>query len=300
MSYLSIAGKRFKINFDRLSDRHLKHFEALNRKMQPEFMRPVLKPDLRNPGYIEKDPAKLEFLVGDRVVIVKGEKKGNICKVTRHVEGGGYLLDENGPQKQSIVPKQLWVKGQTSHLISYPLPLKKSDLRLVADIKDEATGKLKTVAVENLTFSKPKFNGQYKKMMPVRRVYDRPELVIPWPEPEHVEDGVQTTAKEDLAEMSLFVTHALKPLVPYQALKTLRNEHSKLRKRKIDARMLRKLTYPEMPVPPKTREISAKLAAIPRPPKVELTDAMKEFLSKKIIKHKETLKKYDEEHGFEF
>ena len=86
---------------------------------------------------------------------MSGTSKGNIAVIKSFDKRtNAFILDENGPTKTVPVPKQFWLEGQTSHMITIPISILGKDLRLVADIDDEkAPGKTRTVAVRDVSVS---------------------------------------------------------------------------------------------------------------------------------------------------
>lgn len=290
MSYLTKAGARFQLDLKRIPKHRLKYFANLQKKTQPAFIRSQIEADLHEDGSVPTDPKKLKYLVGDRVLIVKGPKSGNICKVSRHVEHGGYILDENGPATTVVVPKQFWTEGQKSHVVTFPKPVTEDQIRLVAEIEDEKTQKLKQVAVDNIDFSGEYYDEDYKKVMPYRLVHGEEDAVIPWPRPEAKEDGPLSTTVEQVRERTYYAQSLVRSDIPRDALDSIRNPHSKWRRGQITKTDLRKLTPPEMPLTETKKAYLAERAEKKKLPKVNITEEMKAFLGKKIREH-ETWKK---------
>ncbi|CDR44384.1 CYFA0S14e02476g1_1 [Cyberlindnera fabianii] len=287
MSYLSKAGSRFRLDYKRVPKHRLPYFLKLQNETQPAFIRSQMEVDLQQDGSVSEDPKKLKYLVGDRVLIVKGPKTGNICKVSRHVEYGGYILDENGPSTTVVVPKQFWTEGQKSHVVTFPKAVPEENIRLVAEIEDEKTQQVKTVAVDNLEFKGEYFDEDYKKLMPYRSVFGDSELVIPWPRPDPVEDGPLSTEVGTVRERTHFVQSLWKDDIPADAMDSIRNPHSKWRRGKLTKTEVKKLTPPEMPLTETKKAYLSERSEKKKLPKSNMTEEMKAFLGKKIREHEE-------------
>lgn len=260
-------------------------YEKLADATKPAFARSTIKLDLQADNSIPTDFSKLKFLVGDRVMIVKGPKSGSICKVTRHGEGGGYMLDGNGPLQNVPVPKYFWTENQTSHVVNIPRTVAGENLRLVAEVEDEKTGKLKTVAIDNLEFKGKYYDDDYKRVLKYRVVKGQPDLVIPYPRPEPKEDGPLCTDVDTVRERTYYVDSAVKSSIPEGALLTLRNPHSKYRRGKLNKMDVKKLTPPVMPLSETKKAWYAEREERKKLPKVNITDEMKEYLGAKIKEH---------------
>lgn len=284
MSYLSKAGARFRLDIKNIPKHRLGFFKKLQDKTQPAFIRPQIDYDLHEDSTIPTDFAKLKYLVGDRVIITKGPKKGNICKVSRHVENG-YTLDENGPTSTVVVPKEFWTEGQKSHVITFPKAVTQDQIRLVAEIEDETTGALKTVAVENLEFKGSYYDEDYKKVLPYRSVHGNPDLVIPYPRPEAKEDGPLSTEVGEVRERSFFVESLAKDAIPQDALLTIRNPKSKWRRGKLTRTEVKKLTPPTMPLTDVKKAFLAELQEKAMKPTNVITEEMKAFLGERVKQH---------------
>jgi large subunit ribosomal protein L24 len=296
MSWLSKAGARFRLDFQKIPRHRLPKYLKLQEATQPQFIRPQVPVDLKKDGAVSTDWTKLKYLVGDRVLIVEGEKKGNICKVSRHSEYGGYVLDENGPTDTVVVPKQFWTEGQTSHVVTFPKAVTEDKIRLVAEVEDEVTKQVKTVAVDHLDFKTGSyFDEDYHKVVPFRSVHGQPDMVIPWPRPEPVEDGPLSTEVAQVRERTYFVESVVRDAIPEEALLTIRNPHSKHRRGTLDRTLVKRLTPPEMPLTDTKKAYMAERAHLQKRSKVNITDEMKSFLGKKIREHELVKQKQWEE-----
>lgn len=284
MSFLSKVGTRFKFDIKRVPKHRLGQYEKLQKQGQPAFLRSSIKLDLHDDNVIPTEFEKLKFLVGDRVMIVKGPKTGTICKVSRHVQGG-YMLDGNGPTNTAPIPKLYWQEGQKSHVITYPRALPAENLRLVADLEDEKTGVTKTVAVDNLVFKGKYYDEDYKKVLKYRCVKGQEDLVIPYPRPDPKEDGPLCTKVDTVRNRTYFVDTAVRSPVPEDALLTLRNPHSKYRRGKITPLDLKKLTPPKMPLSETKKAFIKEREELKKKPKAQFTEEMKTFLGSKIKEH---------------
>lgn len=279
MSYLSKAGERFRLDLKRIPKHRLPHFDKLQKATQPTFIRPQLEVDLHADPSIPTDPRKLKYLIGDRVLIVKGPKSGNICKVSRHAEHGGYILDENGPSTTVVVPKQFWTEGQRSHVVTFPKAVTEDHIRLVAEVND------KTVAVDNVEFKGTYYDEDYKKEMPFRSVYGDAELVIPWPRPAPMEDGAQSTVTGVVRERSYFVESIVRDDIPEDAMDSIRKKHSKWRRGALTKTEVKRLTPPVMPLTDVKKAYLAEREQKKALPKSLITEEMKAFLGKRVREH---------------
>lgn len=295
MSFLSKAGERFKLNLKRVPKFRLGQYEKLQNKSHPPFLRPDVKIDIQADNSVPTDFSKLKYLVGDRVMIVKGPKKGSICKVSRHVEGNGYILDENGPTNTVAIPKMFWQEGQKSHIVTYPRAVSGDNLRLVAEIEDEKTGQMKTVAVENLEFKGQYYDEDYKKVLKYRTVKGQNDLHIPYPRPDPKEEGQLCTEVDNVRERTYFVESAVKSSIPEDALLTIRNPHSKYRRAKLTKLDVKRLTPPSMPLSETRKAYWKEKRELSKLPKVNITDEMKAFLGAKIREHEKVKAKQFEE-----
>ena len=254
-------------------------------KNLPPFLRTDLPTVPEDRQY--KDEKDWVFLPGDRVVIMNGECRGNIARVRSHnKETNSYLLDDNGPSRRVAVPKFYWEEGQTTHVVSMPTPVLKRDLRLVADIDDpDNPGRVKTVAVENVTFKGKYYDENYRKMMPYRCVYVQPDLIIPWPKPEEPEEGSLSTSGEAAREQTFWVDTIVKNTIPEKAFLTIRNPHSKYRRGKLTGRDIRKLVAPDMPLTETKKAYLAEKEMLRSRPKPELTEEDKIAIGEKVLEH---------------
>lgn len=266
--------------------KHLEsRIEKIARKSTPEFMKPAL------PSVNEEDKFQTvkewQFLPGDRVVILKGPKRGNICVIKQHdVLTNGFILDENGPSSNVPVPKQFWLEGQQTHMLTVPCAVRQQDLRLVADIDDPASpGRTKTVAVKGIDFKGTYYDDGYKKMMPYRSVVGQSDLIVPWPKPEPTEDGDLGTEPALAREQTFWVDSIVKNPVPRDALLTVRNPRSKFRRGTLTARDVSKLVAPKMPLSETKKAYLAEKRKLAQRPKPGLTEEEKAAIGEKIYSH---------------
>lgn len=282
--HISKAGGRIMDRISNPTKGILRHQAKEQAKALPEF----LKPDLPILSASERftGPREWKFLPGDRVVIMKGECRGNIAHVTKHdLATNGFVLDEFGPTKTVAVPKDFWTEGQTTHMVNLPVLMQSKDLRLVADIEDPTNpGQTKTVAVDHITFKGQYYDENYKKMMPYRCVFGQPDLIIPWPKPEPFEDGELATDGEIAREQTYWVDSIIRNSIPDGAFDTIRNPHSKYRRGKITPSDMRKLVAPEMPLTETKKAYLAEQAMLHRRPKPELTEEDKALIGEKVMK----------------
>ncbi|CAL9735017.1 large ribosomal subunit protein uL24m [Monosporozyma servazzii] len=280
--HISKAGSRILERVNNPVAKFAKGKEKQRIQSIPEFMRPDLP--LVDEAKKFKTEQDWKFLPGDRVVIVRGEHRGNVCMIKgRDEHTNGYLLDDNGPSKQVVVPKEYWQEGQTSHVVAVPKTMTQKDLRLVADIEDEMNpDQVKTVAVQNVVFKGTYYDEDYKKVLPYRCVLGQTDLVIPWPRPEPVEDGNLATNPEVSREQTYWVDSVARNPIPKKAFMTIRNPRSKYRRGKISAKDLKFLVKPEMPMTESQKAALAmkeQLGEIQRP---ELTEEDKILISERV------------------
>lgn len=247
--HLSKVGSRVMKRLGNRPRNFLPHSEKFINKSTPEFMKSDLKDVDEETSF--KSEKEWKFLPGDRVVIMKGASKGT-SPLSNHLikERWHLLLDENGPTKTVPVPKQFWLEGQTSHMITVPTSILGKDLRLVADLDDEKTpGQTKTVAVRDVSFNGSYYDEDYKKVMPYRCVKGQPDLVIPWPKPDPLD--VKTDLATDPAiarEQTFWVDSIVKSPIPKGAILSIRNPHSKYKRGTLTAKDIAKLVAPQMPL----------------------------------------------------
>lgn len=251
----------------------------------PDFIKPSL-PEVKETEKF-KTCKEWKFMPGDRVVIMKGQYRGNICVVKQHdITTNGFILDDNGPMKNVPVPKQFWLEGQKSHMISVPQAISQKDLKLVADIDDPLSpGQTKTVAVRNIEFKGTYYDDNYKKMMPYRTVIGQNDLVIPWPKPEVKEDGDLGTEPSIAREQTFWVDSIVKNPIPKDALLTIRNPYSKFRRGTLTARDISKLVAPRMPLTDVKRAYVKERKELAQRPKPQLSDDEKEQIGEKVYQH---------------
>ncbi|CCE62786.1 hypothetical protein TPHA_0D01460 [Tetrapisispora phaffii CBS 4417] len=260
--------------------------EKLRKLSLPEFLSVGVSPVEKSEMYkTEKD---WKFLPGDRVVLLKGSKKGSICYIkSQERSSNGYILDDNGPSKSVPIPKEFWVAGQKSHMLNVPVPVKQSEIKLVADIDDPANpGATKTVAVRDVVFKGNYYDENYKKVLPYRQVSGMPDLIIPWPKPEASKTNSSLgTSPEVAREQTFWVDSIVKNTIPVNAFLTIRNPYSKYRRGTLTSKDIARLVAPKMPLTESKKEYirdRQKLSQIRRP---KLTDAEKEQIGETILKH---------------
>lgn len=287
MSYRHLSKAGWRV-LDRIQNPP-KHLRAKTEKLQklgvPEFMQQEL------PNVDPKDRFNSVkdwmFMPGDRVLVVRGETSGNITTVREHVsQVNGYLLGENGPTRDVPIPQQFWMDGQKSHMTPVPRTVSRNDLRLVADIDDpDRPGHTKIVAVRGIEFRGSYYDANYKRMMPVRCVAGRPELVIPWPKPEAVKDGDLATDPEQAREQTFWVDSLIQSSIPRAAFSTIRNSKSKFRRGKLTAKDIARLIAPKMPLTDVEKKISQEKIESQNIIKPQLTEEDQVRIGEKILKH---------------
>ncbi|CDO93152.1 unnamed protein product [Kluyveromyces dobzhanskii CBS 2104] len=283
--HLSKAGARFTEQFLSKNSSVAKQFAKYEGLTMPEFLKPSL-PRVEDDEKF-KSVKEWKYMPGDRVVIVSGKLKGNVCAITQHdVHTNGYILDEHGPTNTVPVPKQFWQQGQNSHMVSFPVPVSQKDIKLVADLDDaETPGLVKTVAVRDIEFKGSYYDADYKKMMPYRVVVGEEKMVVPWPKPEAKPDGALATHSEIARQQTFWVESAVKNPVPQAALLTLRNPKSKYRRGTLTAKEISRLVAPKMPLTEEKKKYIQQRKDIAALPKRKLTDEDKELIGDKVYQH---------------
>ena len=284
--HLSKSGTRI-LNQMRDTPKHMQQrFDKMHKISMPEFLRSD------RASVKDEDAFKLEsqwkYLPGDRIVITKGSKRGNICVVKSHDKNtNGYILDDNGPTKAVPVPKPFWLAGQKSHILNVPVAVGQEEIKLVADIDDPVNpGQLKTVAVKDIVFRGTYYDENYKKLMPYRQVSGLADMVIPWPKPEVVESIDDLGTDPDVArEQTFWVSSIMKNSIPNAALLTLRNPKSKYRRGTLTAKDIAKLIAPKMPLTPTKKAYLAEKKEFSEKEKPKLTSSDKDIISEKIYQH---------------
>lgn len=284
-SHLSKVGARILKRLNNPPE-HLKPFVSkYTKRSVPEFLRPDI--DEVDPKDAFQTEKQWKYMPGDRVVIMKGKQRGNICVIKQHDKvTNGFILDENGPTKTVPVPKQFWLEGQKTHMLTVPAAIKQEDVRLVADVDDPANpGQTKTVAVRDVTFDGSYYDANYKKMMPYRQVTGETDLVIPWPKPEEHEDGELATDGMTAREQTFWVESLAKNPIPEAAFQTIRNPRSKFRRGKLTTRDISKLVAPPMPLSDVKKARLAEREQLSQIPRPTLTEEDKNLIGNKIYEH---------------
>ncbi|EDO16539.1 hypothetical protein Kpol_1064p20 [Vanderwaltozyma polyspora DSM 70294] len=261
-------------------------YEKFGRKTTPLFLQSEKSQVLESERFTK--PRDWKYLPGDRVVLLKGSKAGNICVIKSLREGtNSFILDENGPTRMVALPKPFWTEGQTSHMIQMPLDVDHSEIRLVADIDDPAKdGSLKTVAVKDVVFGGSYYDEDYKKVMPYRYVNGDRSMVIPWPRPAPVEEECELGTDPVVArEQTFWVDSIVKNPIPKESLLTIRNPYSKHRRGTLTAKEIAHLMAPKMPLTETKKAYLAerkKLAKV-RAERPVLSDEEKDKIGAKIF-----------------
>ncbi|CCH59205.1 hypothetical protein TBLA_0B03660 [Henningerozyma blattae CBS 6284] len=302
-NHLSKAGGRVAKavnNVTELPAQLQKHHADKLLKGMPSFLRPELEIAIESERF--KTPEDWKYLPGDRVLIMDGPKKGNIAHVQSTDEHtNGFVLDEQGPSRKIAIPKSMWLEGQKSYVLSLPSTVTQNSLRLVADlpIKNPKTGQevYKTVAIRDLEFRGTYYDEDYRKIMPRRCVRGRPDLVVPWPRPEPKDEETQEmihnnnydliTSPTVAREQSYWISSLSKRPIPRQAIPTIRNIHSKYKKKTLGPRDIIRLVAPKMPLTEAKKtylDEKEKLSKLVRP---KLQDEDIERIGSMVKKHLE-------------
>ncbi|GMM34711.1 mitochondrial 54S ribosomal protein YmL40 [Saccharomycopsis crataegensis] len=287
MSNVSVAGRRFwkRASHDFLRPHELKRIKT-NRL--PFFKRNdfVLSED----EY--KDFEQWRYFPGDRVMITTGEKKGTVTKVVSYINSSNSLILEDGPTYRTILPKQFWQPGTTSYVNEIPEGVKPQDLKLVAKVHDEATGKDKDVIVHKFEFLGKHFNKEWQTWLPTRVVKDKGEvLYLPWPAPESPLERTGASGEDANSERSYYVDSVVHNQIPKDALKDIRNPYSKYKRGTFEQRHLNKFTAPDMPLSETKKAYLSELEAKKALGHKKLTPEVKDFIGGRVKKFVESQKK---------
>ncbi|CAG59053.1 uncharacterized protein GVI51_F03355 [Nakaseomyces glabratus] len=289
--HLSKAGSRFLKHLENVPKRGQRRAEQFMNKALPEFVRPNNRTVPEEQRFA--DETHWKFVPGDRVVITHGKYKGTVAVIKDlEVATNSFILDGNGPSRKVPVAKQYWLENQSTHMLSLPVSLKRKHLKLLADIDDPANpGQTKTVAVKDVTFDAGTYyDKDRKKVMPYRCVVGRPDLVVPWPTPEPKPDGVLGTEPKLARQQTFWVDTIVRNSIPKNAFLTLRNPHSKYKKKLLTAKDIAKLVAPKMPLSDTKKKFLEEKEMLAKREKPQLTEADIELIGSRVKEFLETAK----------
>ncbi|CAN6674636.1 large ribosomal subunit protein uL24m [Trichomonascus vanleenenianus] len=253
----------------------------------PPFMQTQYKLEVPEEKMIQ-DPL---FVEGDRVQIIKGKDRGKVGKIHSVFKRGNAVFVEGlGGTTRVVIPKPMWLEGQTKPVVNIPNPIPYENIRLVSQIKDES-GKIEDVAVHSFVLEGKYFDQDRNQMMPIRRAKHDKSIIIPYPlPPQPLEPSKPelATPADEVDRRTFFPPPILESPVAMAALDQIRNPYSKWNKHKkvrpiteIEAQLF---SPPEMPKTPATKKLLEELAKMPKPKPVEFTKEMEEYIAAEIEK----------------
>lgn len=233
-------------------------------KQVPEFYKNMIEHNVDKTEMLK--PNEWLFKTGDRVQIQTGADKGRVGKISQIFEESNRVVVEGlGGSTRVLLPTQAFQPGQTHPIVNMPNSIPVNDLRLVvSDVNEE--GKEKDYVVHSLTLEGEKYDPDYNDFLPIRRLANDPDTIIPWPRPEEpLKPSVFATSADVVGQRTFFPNSLLEPPIPTAALSQIRNVHSKFKRRPVvTAEDLKRMTPPVMPTPLGKKEYKAKLAAVKR------------------------------------
>lgn len=280
-----------------VNKRYLGAVEHLGRKA---FFERILMNNKFIPKAARVDPALLveparqlrefPFGPGDRVQVVAGPHKDKVARIIDRQENtNAFRLDGiKGPL--TVFPVEApGVEENGEHVMHMPVSVDYKNLRLVSTIKHE-DGRTEDVAVHSVSLGRRVFDSFSNRYVRERFATHDPSIVVPWPaqKPEKVaeEKASFATAPEHVDRRTYYPASLHDAPLPVYAVAQVTNIHNKYKRHRYAPRItpedLARTAAPRMPTPPKTRELLQKLQEMPRPPPVEFTPEVEEFLGERI------------------
>lgn len=221
---------------------------------------------------------------GDFVYITKGKNKGMISTLYNYSSELDTVLVSNVNSKK-IIPKAFWVENQTSHLMDYPDPIARSDVKLAAKDKDEK-GKVFYVVADEVIYKEKYYDDRYKRWLPKRFIKNHETIEVPWPNPPQESRDDYLSTRDDVAfEKTWELQSIAKPPFPAKVLSELRNPHSSYKKKVISSYEARKLNAPEMPLSDEQKIYLAKKAQQKPKELKRLSPEIQDFIGERIAAH---------------
>lgn len=260
--------------------------EDLMRKRNPPFFQLQHEITLDERYVIEHPP----FVDGDRVQVLKGPDRGKIGKINSvYKQGNSCFVEGLGGTREVVVPKAMWNEGQTTPVIQMPLPIPYDNLRLVSQIKHD-DGSVEDVAVHSVTFKGEYYDEDRNCMMPIRRAFHDPSIVIPYPmtvNPIQKSNDSLATQPSVTDKRTFFPPSIVMSPIHISSMDQIRHPYSKWHRdrdsRRITEQEVSLYSAPEMPVTPATKKLLQEVAKLKKP-RVEFTKEMEEYISSEVEK----------------
>lgn len=256
-------------------------------KHNPPFLQAQIKYTVDEAKVIKKPP----FVEGDKVQVIKGNEHGKVGTVhSVYKDGNCCFVEGLGGTTKMVLPKTMWLEGQTKPVTNVPNPIPYDNLRLVSTIKNP-DGSTEDVAIHSITFKGEFYDQDRNKLMPIRRARHNPSMIIPYPVPPNPigDSNPEIATSSSVVEGRTFLPASLHdPPIPLGALDQIRNPHSKWRKykesRKLTAEEARFFSPPKMPVTPSTKKLLQELSKVQKPQRPEFNKEVEDYISEEIEK----------------
>lgn len=221
---------------------------------------------------------------GDLVYVTGGKYKGKISKVIQYNKEADTLL-LNEATMSVVVPKNYWTENQNSHVIDYPVPIPRKNVRLAAKERDEQ-GKVSYVVAEDVVLREKYYDANHKKWLARRYIKHHESIEVPWPAPmSQPKDDAYSTLTEHVFTKTHELQTVAKAPFPKSILGELRNPYSSFKKKALNESQARRLNAPEMPLSVEQRIYLAKKAQTPVKKLQPLSEEAKDLIGSKIAEH---------------
>ncbi|EEQ39583.1 putative 54S ribosomal protein [Clavispora lusitaniae] len=221
---------------------------------------------------------------GDMVYVSEGEHKGKVSSVLQYTEESDSLILTDILSKK-IIPKAWWIKNQTSHIMDYPVPIPRKNIKLAAKDRDE-DGKISFIVADEVVMKDKYYDDRYKRWLPRRFVKHHESIEIPWPKPPtEPEDDYLSTGADAVFVKSYEPQSIAKSPLPQGVLAELRNPYSSHKRKTLTEVQARKLTAPKMPLSTEQKIYLAKKAQQPEKKLEPLSEEVKDFIGERIAEH---------------
>jgi large subunit ribosomal protein L24 len=256
-------------------------------KHNPPFLQAQINYTVREEERLKHAP----FVEGDRVQVVSGKERGKVGTVhSVYKDGNCCFVEGLGGTTKMVLPRTMWLEGQSKPVTNVPNPIPYDNLRLVSTIKKE-DGSTEDVAVHSIIFKGNYYDPDRNEKLPIRRAKHNPSMVIPYPVPPTPlkESNPEIATPASAVEERTFFPASLHDMpIKIGALDQIRNPHSKWRKHKDSRRITAKeadyYSPPKMPANPSTKKLLQELAKVPKPQRPEFNKEIEDFISQEIEK----------------
>ncbi|KAI9696960.1 MAG: hypothetical protein M1836_004921 [Candelina mexicana] len=187
---------------------------------------------LRGPEKSEKERIKFwNIVVGDRVVIIKGQDKGKIGRIAEVNKKSEEVIVEGLNMVEAKVPDYMKAGQEQRATLSVEAAVPLSSVRLVFPLRDKKTGITRDVIVKEIANSNPD-NVRDESLPSWRRYIPGLDVTIPWPvrEPETHKTYDVDTLRIDVDRNTWYPTLTTPPM-PSSVIDELRNKYSIFRDR---------------------------------------------------------------------